>query len=246
MKDLIQKSGVTLPPKIVLYGEEKIGKSTFGSQAPNPIFLDIEGGLDYIKPAVDKTPIIKSSKEFLDWLTYLANEEHNYKTLVIDSIDWLEEIIGNEVAKAHGATSISDSTCKSLSYGAGYGMLRDKMSYILKCLDALREKRKMTLILIAHSQVRIVNSDPIDDEYQTYELKLNKQVSAKLKEWADIILFARHQKYVAENKTLTGDRILVGDKQAAFAGGGRVEIPQIPFNYKSFKEKYKEITNYEV
>ena len=32
------------PQKVVLYGPEGIGKSTFAAQFPNPLFLDVEEG----------------------------------------------------------------------------------------------------------------------------------------------------------------------------------------------------------
>jgi len=36
------------PPRILLYGTEGIGKSTFAAQAPNPIFIPTEDGLNEI------------------------------------------------------------------------------------------------------------------------------------------------------------------------------------------------------
>lgn len=249
MKDLIQKSGATLPPKIIIYGEEKIGKSTFGADAPNPFFLDFEGGLDYISPAVDKTPIIESVKQFTDWITYLGTQEHGYKTLVLDSLDWFEDLLAKELCEAEEATSIADDKCKAFGYGKGYRLLRDRMDIMLNYIDRLREKTGMGVIIICHGQLKSVTNDPIDDDHQTYELKLSKQVSAKAKEWADIILFAKHEKFITEDqktkskKTVTGGRILLGNKNAAFSGGGRIEIPQIPLSYKEFSKKYKELTN---
>lgn len=225
------------PPKIVIYGEEKIGKSTFASQAPNPIFIDLENGLNYLN--VTKTPLLSKSEEVIGIIKELIESEHEFETVVIDSIDWLEDICAGEIAKAHGAVSIGDSTNKALSYGAGYRMLKDKVAYILHGLDKLRDEKNMNIILIAHSVIRIVDNDPLDDGYQTHELKLNKQVGSKVKEWADVIAFGRNKKYSAENKTFDAGRILLASKNAAFAGGGRVELEgEVELSWDAFIKSY--------
>lgn len=224
MLDKLITGCTPMPPKIVLYAEDKIGKSTFASQAPNPIFIDMENGLNYLD--VTKTPFLKNSADVIKVIQELIETDHEYKTVVIDTIDWLEEVCLKELLEAHDAVAINDPKCKAFAYGGGYGMLKDKVTRILHGLDILRDKKGMNIILLAHSTIRIVENDPLDDKYETHELKLGKQVGAKVKEWVDIIMFARNKKYVAENKTFDAGRILLASKNAAFAGGGRVEIKE--------------------
>ncbi|MCS6901519.1 MAG: MAPEG family protein, partial [Myxococcales bacterium] len=76
------------PLRVVLYGVEGVGKSTFASQAPDPIFLCAEEGA--VGLDVARFPTAHTWIEVLEAIRVLTHEEHPYKTLVIDSLDWLE------------------------------------------------------------------------------------------------------------------------------------------------------------
>ena len=79
------------PRRIVLYGTHGIGKSTWGSMAPKPIFIQTEDGLGEI--ACDKFPLARRFDDVMQALSELYTEEHSYRTVVVDSLDWLERLI---------------------------------------------------------------------------------------------------------------------------------------------------------
>lgn len=79
------------PPRILVYGTEGIGKSTFASTSPNPIFIPTEDGLDNIDCA--KFPLCKTFVEVMSYIDVLQNESHDYRTIIIDTVDWLERLI---------------------------------------------------------------------------------------------------------------------------------------------------------
>ena len=83
----IQRGKQPLPPRLVLYGTEGIGKSTFGSQCPAPVFIQTEDGLAEID--CDKFPLATSFDDIVGYVNSLLNEPHEYQTVVIDSLDWL-------------------------------------------------------------------------------------------------------------------------------------------------------------
>ena len=111
----IKKTGqVNVPPKILIYGPEGVGKSTFGALAPNPIFIQTEDGLDYIETSA--LPLVESWDIFQEQLEYVQSEEAaEFKTVVIDSVDWLERLVHNEVASKAGVTKIEE-----IGYGKGF------------------------------------------------------------------------------------------------------------------------------
>ena len=93
------------PPRMLIYGTEGIGKSTLAAEAPNPIFVPTEDGLDQIE--CDSFPLAQSFDDVLAYLKTLAAEDHEYQTVVIDSADWLERLIGASATTRSVAVSES-------------------------------------------------------------------------------------------------------------------------------------------
>ena len=171
------------PPRILIHGGEGIGKSTFGASAPEPVFIQLEDGLDEIDVA--KFPRASSYDEVKDQLGSLRREQHEFRTLVIDSADWLERIIHDEICQREGKESIVH--CAG-GYGRGYEVALAYWREMLAELDALRE-RGMIVIFTAHSKVEKFE-DPEAPTYDRYSPRLHKSSAALLCEWCDAVLFA--------------------------------------------------------
>ena len=136
------------PPRLMVYGQEGVGKSTFGANAPTPIFIQTEDGLGEIDCA--KFPLAKSLAEVTSALQALRVEDHAYQTVVIDSLDWLERLIFDEVCREFGVRSIEKADG---GFGKGYTHALTHWRKVLSLLDELRLKRNMAVILLAHSKV---------------------------------------------------------------------------------------------
>src|SRR3972149_1444613 len=91
----IQRGRRLVSPRILLYGVEGIGKSTFGSQSPKPVFIQTEDGLDEID--CEKFPLATTYDDVLSALAELRTEQHEYETVVIDSLDWLERLVWDKL-----------------------------------------------------------------------------------------------------------------------------------------------------
>lgn len=227
----ITRSGSPKPPRIVLYGVEGVGKSTFGASAPTPIFIRTEDGLDAL--SVDTFPKCESFDDVLSCLGSLAEEDHEYETVVLDSADWTEHLIELQVAKDHGIHDYNVQA-KELAYGRGSKAVADKWRIILDALDYLRNERNMQVIILAHSQIKRFD-DPTTDAYDRYLLDLNKESSATLSEWADIVGFAnfvvatKEEKVGINGKKVrglgTGERFLHTQERPAFKAKSRWAIP---------------------
>jgi hypothetical protein len=172
------------PPRLLLYGTEGIGKSTYAAQAPNPIFIPTEDGLGEIDCA--SFPLAKQLTDVEESLTALAKEPHEYQTVVIDSLDWLEQLIWDDLCRISNSASIEKVDG---GYGKGYIAALGFWRHILDLLDVLHKQRNMAVILIAHAKVERFE-DPESTAYDRYSPRLHKHASALLTEWVDAVLFA--------------------------------------------------------
>ena len=128
----IQKGRTPRPPRLLVYGTEGIGKSSFAAQAPRPIFVQTEDGLDEID--TDKFPRAEKYEEVVESLAALANQDHPYESVVIDSLDWLERLIWDRVCRDANVTSIEKADG---GYSKGYTHALTYWREILDLLNAL-------------------------------------------------------------------------------------------------------------
>lgn len=180
----IQSGRTSKPPRILLYGVEGIGKSTFGSQAPKPIFIQTEDGLDEIE--CDKFPLAKTYDEVIAALRTLQREDHDYETVVIDSLDWLERIVWDKLCRESNVSSIEKVDG---GYAKGYTYALNYWREVIDALNDLRTRRGMVIVMIAHSKVERFE-DPESSPYDRYSPRLHKHAAALLSEWSDAVLFA--------------------------------------------------------
>jgi hypothetical protein len=172
------------PPRIMIYGIEGIGKSLFSASAPKSIFLQTEDGLSEID--CHKFPLAKNLSSILSALEALENENHDYQTVVIDSCDWLERLIFDEVCREHGAKNIERVDG---GYARGYTHALTHWRKIIRSLEILRDNKNMACILIAHSKIEKFE-DPESAAYDRYSPRLHKHANALISEWVDAVLFA--------------------------------------------------------
>lgn len=220
------------PPRIVLYGVEGIGKSTFASEAPETIFISTEDGQDNID--ANKFPLCKTYSDVIDQLDCLLNNDHKFKTLAVDTLDWLEPLIWDRVSQDHKVANI-----EAIGYAKGYIFALDYWREFLDRLNQIRIKCNMAIILLAHDRIRRFDS-PESEPYDRYELKLHDKAAPLIYEWADAVLFANYRAAVAKtdvgfNKEVKrgiggGERYIYTEERPAFKAKNRYNLPSsIPF-----------------
>jgi hypothetical protein len=227
-----------LPPRICIYGNHGIGKSTIASQFPEPIFINTENGLD----SLDVTSFPKAGEisDVVENIKTLLKEEHSFKTLVVDSVDWLvEPLISKDIESSYDA--------KDLGYGKNQIYVAESFREILQGLDSLRRKRMMNIVLLAHSNV-IRYENPLTEPYDRFSPKLPNRCNALLQEWCDVIAYAGFKIIIKKadvgfNNTVsrgvtTGERLLHVVENPAYIAKNRYSCPD------SFEMKYEEIIKY--
>lgn len=230
----VTRGRVKRPKRVLVYGTEGVGKSTFAAGADAPIFLGAEDGTSELDVA--RLPEPKSWQDILDGIEVLRAEPHEYRTLAIDSLDWAEPLCWEHVCKAAKVQAIED-----FGYGKGYVAALDAWRVFVAALDRLRAERGLDIVLIAHAHVRPFK-DPASEGYDRWELKLHSKAAGLLKEWSDAVLFAKDEEFVAKDKSGRtrgvgeGVRIIHTQRRPAWDAKNRYGLPeQLPLSWSEFQ-----------
>lgn len=214
----IQRGRVALPPRLILYGQEGIGKSTFAASFPSPIFIQTEDGLAEI--GADRFPLAESFEDVRDNLDALIAEPNDYRTIVVDSLDWLERLIWDKVCEDNKVTTI-----EAIGYGKGYTMA---LTYWRDVLDRLAElrKQKKILLLLAHA-VAEDYTDPEVVGLKRFTPRLHKSARSLLAEYVDAVLLATRLYGAAKGGDATNPRVVRTEATPFQVAKSRYSIPPI-------------------
>lgn len=230
----IHKTKHKTPPRIVIHGPEKIGKSTFASTMPNPIFIQCEDGLTGID--TNAFPLCENYDDIIAQLDELCAADHDFKTVVIDSATAAERLIHDRIKSIHNVQTIDAAAG---GYGKGYMEAANLWRQVVKRIDYLNSVKGMLVLVIAHSRIVSIN-DPLGEVYDSFKLRLHSPKSGNgsselLTEWSDMILFCDQERFqtnkdIDQNTkirraTTTGNRILYTSPSPAYTAGSRYPLP---------------------
>ena len=211
------------PLKIVIYGPEGIGKSTFASKFPDPLFIDTEGGTSNLD--VRRIKCSKSWDELLLIVKEIIKNPTVCKTLVLDTADWSETMCINAVTEKYRKNNIED-----FGYGKGYTYLLDEYTRLLSLFDELIEVG-INVVITAHAKPRKFELPEEQGAFDRYEMKLTRQVAPVIKEWCDALFFVNYKIYVVttENNTKKaqgGKRVLYTTHNPTYDAKNRFDLPE--------------------
>lgn len=227
----VVKGKVAKPIRVVLYSTDGLGKSTWASDAPEPIFIGAEDGTANLDVA--RMPGIDSWRDIIESAQELATSEHPYRTVVLDTADWAEPLLWRHVALAGGKSDIED-----FGYGKGYAAALNEWRILLSIFDRLRD-RGMHVIVLAHSWIKPFKN-PDGDDFDRYELKLHPKASGLIREWADCVLFGNYETFAHKKDgrtrgVSTGARIVHTTRTAAWDAKNRIGLPEtMPLSWEAF------------
>lgn len=225
----------TKPLKVVIYGPEGIGKSTFASCFPEPLFIDTEGSTTRMDVARTDTPT--SLAMLTQLLTEIRDNPPGCKTLIIDTVDWAERLCITAVCAKNGKAGIED-----FGYGKGYSYVYEEMGRILNLLNDIWE-RGIHIVLTAHAAIRKFEQPDEMGAYDRWELKLINSPKcnscAMVKEWADMVLFANYKTYAVaadkegkKMKARGGERVMYTSHDPCWDAKNRFGLAsELPFDF---------------
>lgn len=233
----VKRTSKILPPRLVFYGVDGIGKTTFGSQSPNNVFIQSEDGEGHLR--LNAFPAPECWNDVVKILTALREQEHDIQSVVWDTIDWIEPFIWAQVAKDQGESSIDE-----IGYNKGYLFAIEYWRQFLGGLNMLRKERNIMNILLAHTATSRFD-DPQAESYDRYDLKLDKRAASIVREWADVVGFANYKvattkQDVGFNKKIvrgigSGMRTVQFYERPAFKAKTRFNMPQeLSFDWNTF------------
>lgn len=236
--------------KVVIYGPEGIGKSTFAARFPEPVFIDTEGSTKDMDVArFEKTT---SWQMLLEQIAYVKAYPETCKTLVIDTIDWAEQMCVEAVCNKHNKSGIED-----FGYGNGYVYVKEEFGRFLNKLSEVIEAG-VNVVLTAHAQLRKFEQPDELGAYDRWELKLGKktqsQTSPLVKEWADMLLFCNYKTLSVavdekgkKHKAQGGRRVMYTSHHPCWDAKNRYGLPEeTPFEYEIIQSIIEERIGKEV
>jgi hypothetical protein len=215
----------SLPPRVVVHGAQKVGKSTFAAGAYKPIFLPLEDGLSGIE--ADAFPLLTSFAQVMEAIDSLT-APNDFGTVVVDSLDWLEPLVWAHACGRNGWKNIEQP-----GYGKGYIEANADWRLFFDGLNKLRTQHNKAIVLIAHSAVKRFEAPDVE-AFDRYELKLQKGPLGLAIEWADIIGFAQEEVAIKKESNGfntrargigTGRRVLHVNAKPSFIAGNRYGMP---------------------
>jgi hypothetical protein len=228
----------TRAQRVVIYGVESVGKSTFAAQFPKPLFLDVEGGTAHLDTdRVEIATLAELESAIRECQTT------DYQSVIIDSADWAERLVLEGMLAQDKKKSVED-----YGYGKGFVMLAEKFARLLTIADQIVAGGK-NVVFIAHSKVQRVEPPDMLSAYDRYELKLTKQSAPLLKEWADELWFFKFKTKTVESesgrsKGIGGkERIILTTHSAAYDAKTRSGLAEeLPMAWESVAHLFVKVT----
>lgn len=223
----LRKVRVDQPPRVLIYGPPKMGKTTLASEFPAPVFIQTEQG-ESGALELDSFGHLQTFQEVDEALLALFNEDHAFGTVVIDSLSELEKLVVAEACRRNGWKNIEQP-----GYGKGYVAADAIWQELLTALNMLRAQRNMAVVMIAHANIERFD-DPQTQSYSRYEIDLHKNVRALMQREVDAILLVKQDVALIKEKTGFGAERAIGQGAArwiycegspAYTAGNRYGMP---------------------
>ena len=231
--------------KVVIYGPEGVGKSSFASCFPAPVFIDTEGSTNNMD--VRRLPRPTSWAMLGEELAQILKTKP-CGTLVIDTIDWAENLCIEHICAKAGKGGIED-----FGYGNGYVYEKEEFAKFLNRLEEVIEAG-INVVLTAHAQLRKFSQPDEIGEYDRWELKLGKKtgsvISPLVKEWADLLLFANYKTMAVaidkdgkKFKAQGNARVMYTEHHPCWDAKNRFGLaPELPFEYSQISHLFVKAT----
>lgn len=236
----ITKGRIPGAKKVVIYGVEGIGKSSFAACFPDPVFIDTEDSTKDLDVARFDKPT--SWPMLLEEVKYVIANPDCCRTLVLDTADWAEQLEIKDLIQGAGdrINGIED-----FGYGKGYTYSAERFGTLLNLLSDVAEKG-INVVITAHAVQRKVEQPEEMGAYDHWEMKTSKKVAPMIREWADCVFFANYKIMVVnidnqgtvkgKNKAQGGRRVMYTTHTPFWDGKNRYGLSEeLPLDYDAIR-----------
>lgn len=200
--DWVEPAKKKIYRRVCIYGTHGIGKTTWASKWPKPLFIRTEDGASHVE--VEASPVCETFDQAFGYLIELGGtDDLPYRTLVVDSADWLQKLIWSHLEQKHNVATVS-----AIDYGKGYAEAAQKFASCLSALDVIRSKG-CHIVMVAHAAKTKFES-PDGRSWDRYEPKLHRTANEYMQEWVDDLLFADYEVLTKQKEEGFGRRREVG------------------------------------
>ena len=223
---------IQAPISVLLYGKEGVGKSTWASEAPSPYFIDVENGTKRLN--VNRF-VPKNFSEIIGIIREIRDEKHDFKTLVVDTVDATERLIWEEVCRANNWKNIEEP-----GYGKGYAVALKEWVNLKDLILETAHVKNMNLIILAHYEVKTFQDPYLNQGWDKYQIKLNQKAAALWRENVESVMFAATEVFTKKDGQKTraygdGARVCFTLGRPSFDAKNRYGLPfQLPLSWESF------------
>ena len=239
----LQQGGQMEPVRMVLYGQNGIGKTTFGAGMNQPFILAVEDGIGTMPVWHDKAHA-KSYDEIIQTLMDVGGyfQKGEFRSLIVDSMDALQGKIQEKILREHGKKTLND-----FSYGKGYELFKQEWESFRNLMERFRVELHANVLLIAQTESKTV-ADPVNGPHDTYVMRLDKRAVGVLRDWADLVGFAQLKADPVRDRdgnivrlVTNGTRILCTAPNTAFDAKNRFDLPlELPLAWNSVDKAIQE------
>lgn len=207
---------------LLIYGQPKTGKSTFGSQLPRALFMNFEQGTNALA-GIKSQPILRwtDAKKVLTQLRKPQAKEI-FDTIVVDTASIAWQLCEKYICQRENVDSIRD-----VPWGQGWNMLRQEFSEFWREITLLG----FGILFIAHSKDKPTEMRNEDGEAITAVCPdLPNQCYTIINSIVDIIGYLQ----VQMNPDGTSERFLYTRSTPTVFAGSRYQYlaPKIKFGYQ--------------
>lgn len=227
------------PLNVILFGVPGIGKSTWASEAPMPVFV---GGEETGELDVARFPQAKTYQEFSDQIAHFNKSAKDlpYQTLVVDTLDSVEALLHQKIL-SEDPKQTGSMIASHGGYGKAYEIAAGELMKLRVHFNSIREQG-INLIFLAHSKKAQAVDVILGMQYDTYELALHQKAQSVFVEWVSAVLFANYIVHAqsgtnTEKIFATGDgqRVLLTEKRPGHLGKNRFSLPyEMPLDFGAF------------
>lgn len=235
MKDfseLLETADDNDPCVVTITGDAGVGKTRLAATWPNPLFIRAEDGFKVFRDMPENErpkglPVLKSTEDLREQLTWVLKGEHDFKTLVVDSVTQLDTMFGEHVIT--GDDTAPDSLARACGgYGAGYKAVGALHGTLRQTCELIKNRRGMHIVFIAHSDINKMDL-PDEDPYSRYQLRLHKDSVSHYVDNVDMVAYVRLETFLRGDKKAKLKKALSDGTRIAICHSGPAQVSKNRF-----------------